>query len=498
MEQHPVPQDITGFQFKLIGDMTVKQFVYLAGGLVVAFIIYHLNIIVFVKYPLLALFAGGGAALAFLDVDKRPLDRIVASFFRSVYRDTRYIWKKSPQVPEILEQSSFFAPPPTSQTNIPSTPNKQKLEEFLHSLPQKPKTNIDKIEEQKLNLVLSNFKNLPFKKNLNIRPEIKTPPTPYNPPHQTPIIPLASGHQTDTVIYPGQKIHFKPITDVRVRKLGLPPAPQITPQVVPFVKKAAPQQIKPHPVSAKDYVVADQSGKLEKSTPIKKTVYIAPRTNTPPPLKTPTNPEEQKIFDLSQKNQALENQMKNIQTQVDKLRNEPLSPNTSAADFDRTLKDLLNSLRETERERQSAVSELIKLRRKLDAQKNVVSPSLAPDEKPSVRFVSPTTAKKVGLPVIDYAPNVINGIVVEPNGNVLPSVVMVVKDQKDNPVRAFKSNRLGQFSIATPLPSGTYIVEVEKEGFDFDIIKLELKGEPLPPIEIKARPEPKPEQNQNV
>ena len=102
MEQHPVPQDITGFQFKLIGDMTVKQFVYLAGGLVIAFVISRLNIISVIKYPLLAVFGIGGAALAFLDVGKRPLDRIVLSFFKSVYRETRFIWKKTPQIPDIL------------------------------------------------------------------------------------------------------------------------------------------------------------------------------------------------------------------------------------------------------------------------------------------------------------------------------------------------------------------------------------------------------------
>ncbi|EKD47460.1 MAG: hypothetical protein ACD_66C00049G0001, partial [uncultured bacterium] len=28
MEQHPVPQNVTGFQFKLIGDITLKQFAY--------------------------------------------------------------------------------------------------------------------------------------------------------------------------------------------------------------------------------------------------------------------------------------------------------------------------------------------------------------------------------------------------------------------------------------------------------------------------------------
>ena len=38
MDNHPIPQDVTGFQFRLIGDMTIKQFAYLAGGMILAWI----------------------------------------------------------------------------------------------------------------------------------------------------------------------------------------------------------------------------------------------------------------------------------------------------------------------------------------------------------------------------------------------------------------------------------------------------------------------------
>ena len=32
IEQHPIPQDVAGYKFRLIGDMTLKQFIWLAGG----------------------------------------------------------------------------------------------------------------------------------------------------------------------------------------------------------------------------------------------------------------------------------------------------------------------------------------------------------------------------------------------------------------------------------------------------------------------------------
>ena len=41
MQQHPVPRNVTGFQFKLVGDMTLKQFGYLAGGVVMGYIAFR-------------------------------------------------------------------------------------------------------------------------------------------------------------------------------------------------------------------------------------------------------------------------------------------------------------------------------------------------------------------------------------------------------------------------------------------------------------------------
>ena len=40
MQQHPVPQNVTQYQFRLVGDMTLKQFLELAGGMLLAYLIY--------------------------------------------------------------------------------------------------------------------------------------------------------------------------------------------------------------------------------------------------------------------------------------------------------------------------------------------------------------------------------------------------------------------------------------------------------------------------
>lgn len=94
MEQHPIPQQVTSYEFKLVGDMTLKQFLKAAAGIVIALIINTSGLIFFIKYPLVFLFGAGGLALAFVPFQDRPLETWVVSFFRCIYSPTVYIYRK--------------------------------------------------------------------------------------------------------------------------------------------------------------------------------------------------------------------------------------------------------------------------------------------------------------------------------------------------------------------------------------------------------------------
>lgn len=98
MEQHPVPQQISSYQFRLVGDMTLKQFFQLAGGALIALLFYSSTLPAFLKWPFIAFFALSGAALAFLPLEDRPLEVWVLAFFRSIYAPTLFFWNK-PAVP---------------------------------------------------------------------------------------------------------------------------------------------------------------------------------------------------------------------------------------------------------------------------------------------------------------------------------------------------------------------------------------------------------------
>lgn len=107
----------------------------------------------------------------------------------------------------------------------------------------------------------------------------------------------------------------------------------------------------------------------------------------------------------------------------------------------------------------------------------------------SVRVISPGGAVNAGLPRLTTFPNVVTGIVKDSYGNLLAGMLVTVRDKDDVPLRALKTNRLGQFAASTPLPNNTYIIEIEdpKDGFIFDKAQVSLAGAVAPPIEVTAK-----------
>jgi hypothetical protein len=106
-QQHPIPQEISTYQFRLVGDMTLKQFFQVASGIVIALIIYSSPIIGIIKWPLVIIFGLAGVALAFLPIEERPLERWVIAFIRSVYSPTLFFWKKTENPPLYFQEGGL-------------------------------------------------------------------------------------------------------------------------------------------------------------------------------------------------------------------------------------------------------------------------------------------------------------------------------------------------------------------------------------------------------
>jgi hypothetical protein len=82
--------------------------------------------------------------------------------------------------------------------------------------------------------------------------------------------------------------------------------------------------------------------------------------------------------------------------------------------------------------------------------------------------------------------NLLVGIVKDPRGNILSNILVEVKDSQGNPVRAFKTNTLGQFASATPLLNGTYtLVFEDPQGKQkFDAVEITADGSIISPLEV--------------
>ena len=143
MEQHPIPQQISSYEFKLVGEMTLKQFLKAGGGIVIAFLINATGVVFFVRWPLMFLFGLGGLALAFVPFQDRPLETWLLSFIKSIYSPTVYTYKKradkdwmewQAKKKDGTEESEVYEEDATGRSE-----SKSRLKDFIHSLPSSKK-----------------------------------------------------------------------------------------------------------------------------------------------------------------------------------------------------------------------------------------------------------------------------------------------------------------------------------------------------------------------
>jgi len=136
MEQHPIPQQITSYEFKLVGEMTLKQFGKAAGGVILALILNSTHLVFFIKWPLMAITAGTGLAMAFVPFQDRPLETWIAAFIKSIYSPTVYFYKKKKPANwlDIDLTKSIKTTDEEEELVLPQKEDK-KVWEFIDSLP---------------------------------------------------------------------------------------------------------------------------------------------------------------------------------------------------------------------------------------------------------------------------------------------------------------------------------------------------------------------------
>lgn len=409
MEQHPVPQNVTTFQFRLIGDMTIKQFGYLCGGSILAFIAYKLPLPFIITWPAAFAFAFLGVGFAFIPVEERPMDVWVFSFFKSVYTPTQFIWIKEAQKSATAKPvaAQTVTPPPVATTKSVPAPATTKA-------------------------VLSDI---------------------FQPPPAKPI-----------------------------------PSPEARLTVKPN-----------HHWSIVDWLADlwNPKGSVHMTTVLQQQPSLASRVTGTKPIQTaPATPVQHAPAPVSHTEPAVHQKMESLEASVKELQEQLKIKNVTT---ERVL-ELQQQLTDVLKQKTSMEDELVGLKRQMlsrDSQKSTTSsplsgdiPPAAPSAPSTVRVINTQdAATKVGLPRLTNVANVITGLAKDDAGNQLPGILVTVTNGEGIPVRALKTNKLGQFAASTPLGSGTYFVEIEdpRGRFTFSRVQITLNGSVVPALEIIAK-----------
>src|SRR3990167_3136492 len=154
MEQHLVPQHIASFEFKLFGNLTIRQFVTLAIPASIGGIIFFSGLPDIFKFPLTALFVGFGLLIALVPFGGRPFHKWIMAFFRAILSPTQRIWIKEAKIPEFLEIITNIVPAASHEGQDFDEKSKEKLMAYLKALPKGGKQSSLDVSEQ---IALSNL-----------------------------------------------------------------------------------------------------------------------------------------------------------------------------------------------------------------------------------------------------------------------------------------------------------------------------------------------------
>lgn len=420
MEQHAVPQDITGFKFKLVGDMTLKQFGELAAGAILAYLFYASSWSPLLKWPLVITFSLSGIALAFLPIEERPLDLWIINFLRAIYRPTLYVWKRDNSGAAILENGNITTKPPMKPQAFVEPEEELGLAPWPY-----PKEEPEKPAETKIALV---------------EPEVT--PAPVPPPLSVTKL---------------QELREEKLTELERARQQLQEA----------TKRAKEETFKTQ--IGPSVVTVDQLAKMREEK-------VA---QSDADLKSQVAVGETELNQLISQNKALIDQSEDIKNQIWKL---------SGADTTQLQQklDVLSGQKTSLSAKIAALSDKLAAQRAAPLTQPAYEPRAVAAPTPGVRVVEKPKEQPVTISLSNQ-PNIISGMVVSNKGAPMEGVIILIKDTAGNSIRALKTNKLGQFVVATPMENGTYYVEMEKVGYQFNVLEVTLTGQVLAPLEIPAQ-----------
>lgn len=239
MQQHPIPQNVTQYRFKLIGFMDLKQFAIFGGGLLSAFIISKITILPgIIRMPIAGLIAGAGAAMAFLPYEERTLDVWFINFIKSINSPTQYIWRAAGILPDFFNYQRLRAGIAINN-QAQAIKNYKQYNNYLSSLRQTSSSKEDVLEKEELQKI-NNLLNPSATINSNLNNMNKantTTPINNNQAYVSPVVltPAQAQAMPNTTPNIGQLITGAPPINVplKVKSLKLDTRPFVPKKKIP-------------------------------------------------------------------------------------------------------------------------------------------------------------------------------------------------------------------------------------------------------------------------
>lgn len=104
MERHAVPQNIMEVEFKLFGALSVKQFAYLAGFLMLALLIYFTPLPGLLRFVLIILAVILGIFLSLIKINGQYSSVWLTNFIVAMFTSQERVWKKTGVVPDVFHE----------------------------------------------------------------------------------------------------------------------------------------------------------------------------------------------------------------------------------------------------------------------------------------------------------------------------------------------------------------------------------------------------------
>ncbi len=219
----------------------------------------------------------------------------------------------------------------------------------------------------------------------------------------------------------------------------------------------------------------------------------------PPPAPPSNNPKQEgsknqpapstedltQTVELAKEAQSIQTEIIKTESSLNQIKTSAALPGADPKSFTEQFQRVLNDLQVLNHEASEVSKKLATLSQEVGLPTN--PPAGGPPQLVLKPQPAPVKARSATNIILTTTPNIINGIIIDAQGNYVEGAIIVTHDKQGIPVRALKSNKLGQYIAATPLSNGTYTISVEKDSLVFDTVEILLKGQVLSPIIVSAK-----------